>query len=76
MLCSYPPFYRKISCLAFIMGETGGSKRNLGFDELAKSREIVGDSRTNYGLDFSHVPEEESGLEMGEFTPIKALGIC
>jgi len=65
-----PLFLEKISCLAWIIGETGDSGHNPGLDEKSKKREIMGDSRTSDERELSHDLESRSGLKMGEFVSL------
>src|SRR2546427_8087917 len=54
-----PLFLEEISCLAGIICESGDSGHDPGLDEKSKKREIINDSRTNYGRELSHLPEHE-----------------
>src|SRR5713226_8111734 len=68
LLLSPPPlFLEKIFCLVGFLGEYRDSGHGPGLNEKAEKREIINDSRTNYGRNFSHDLDSRSGLKMGDF---------
>ena len=62
-----PLFLEEIFCLAGIIREPGDSGHDPGLDEKSEKREIINDSRTIYGRNFSHVLESRLGLVLGLF---------
>ncbi len=67
-VAQYPPFLTRLfCCLAGFLGESGDLGFNLGFGRRAKSRVVIGDSRTIYGRESGDDPDPGSGLIMGDF---------
>src|SRR5207245_8943465 len=61
-----PLFLEKISYLAVIMRDSSGSKQGLGLGRRAQRRETYAYLRTIPGRNFSHVPDPNSRLKIGQ----------